>query len=342
MQIDELKLILSRAFHVARLEREFRDLQQRTASGSFEGMIGISPQIQEVFNAIRKVATTNAPVLITGENGTGKELAALAIHRSGSRGSGPFVAINCGAIPENLLESELFGHEKGAYTGAHIQRKGRVELARDGTLFLDEIGELSTPLQVKLLRFLQEHQIERIGGREQIEVDVRVIAATNRDLKAAMREGRFREDLYYRLGVVAIPLPPLRDREGDIPLLATAMLQHFGAEANKKISAFTPQALRALERYQWPGNVRELENRIKRAVIMAEGTKITPADLDLVSGPAKYEGTTLKDVRDAVEKEFVQRALKRHNGNVTRAAAELDISRPTIYELMEKLGIPRE
>jgi len=342
VQVDELRLILSRAFHIARLEREFRDLQHKVASGSFEGMIGTSPQIQEVFGAIRKVATTDAPVLITGENGTGKELAALAIHRSGSRGGGPFVAINCGAIPESLLESELFGHEKGAFTGAHIQRKGRVELAQGGTLFLDEIGDLSGPLQVKLLRFLQEHRIERIGGREQIDVDVRVIAATNRDLKAAMREGRFREDLYYRLGVVAIPLPPLRERQGDIPLLATTLLQRFGAEAKRKISAFTPQALRAMERYHWPGNVRELENRVKRAVIMAEGTKITPADLDLDSGPVKYEGATLREVRDAVEKELVQMALKRHSGNVTRAATDLDISRPTMYELMEKLGIPRE
>jgi two-component system NtrC family response regulator len=342
VQVDELKLILARAFHIARLEREYRELQSLVSAGSFEGMLGASPQIQDVFTAIRKVATTDAPVLITGENGTGKELAALAIHRIGGRRDGPFIAINCGAIPESLLESELFGHEKGAFTGAHIQRKGRVELARGGTLFLDEIGDLSAPLQVKLLRFLQEHRIERIGGREQIEVDVRVIAATNRDLKAAMREGRFREDLYYRLGVVVIPLPPLRERAGDIPLLATALLQRFGAEAGRKVSAFTPQALRAMERYPWPGNVRELENRVKRAVIMAEGTKITPADLDLDSGPVKYEGTTLKEVREAVEKDFVQRALKRHNGNVTRAAAELDISRPTMYELMEKLGIPRE
>jgi two-component system, NtrC family, response regulator len=342
VQVDELKLILARAFHVARLEREYRELQRRVASGSFEGMVGTSPQIQEVFTAIRKVATTDAPVLITGENGTGKELAALAIHRTGPRSEGPFVAINCGAIPESLLESELFGHEKGAFTGAHIQRKGRVELAQGGTLFLDEIGDLSAPLQVKLLRFLQEHRIERVGGREQIEVDVRVIAATNRDLKSAMKEGRFREDLYYRLGVVAIPLPPLRNRQGDIPMLATNLLQKFSAEAKKKISAFTPQALRALEHYHWPGNVRELENRIKRAVIMAEGTKVTPADLDLDSRPMKQEGTTLKEVRDAVEKEMIQRALKRHNGNVTRAAAELDVSRPTMYELMEKFAIPRE
>ncbi|HWR96921.1 MAG TPA: PEP-CTERM-box response regulator transcription factor [Candidatus Methanoperedens sp.] len=342
VQVDELRLILARAFHVARLEREYRELQQQVAARSYEGMLGASPRMSEVFTAIRKVATTDAPVLITGENGTGKELAALAIHRAGERRDGPFVAINCGAIPETLLESELFGHEKGAFTGAHIQRKGRVELAQGGTLFLDEIGDLSAPLQVKLLRFLQEHRIERVGGREQIEVDVRVIAATNRDLKTAMREGRFREDLYYRLGVVVIALPPLRDREGDIPLLATTMLQRYCAEAKKKVSAFTPQALRAMERHPWPGNVRELENRVKRAVIMAEGTKITPADLDLDSAAARYEGTTLKEVRDAVEKEFVQRALKRHGGNVTRAAAELDISRPTMYELMEKLGIPRD
>jgi two-component system NtrC family response regulator len=342
VQVEELKLILSRAFHVARLEREYRDLQHRTASGSFEGMLGASAQIQEVFTAIRKVATTDAPVLITGENGTGKELAALAIHHGGSRRGGPFVAINCGAIPESLLESELFGHERGAFTGAHAQRKGRVELARGGTLFLDEIGDLSTPLQVKLLRFLQEHRIERVGGREQIEVDVRVIAATNRDLNQAMKEGRFREDLYYRLGVVVIPLPPLREREGDILLLATTMLQRFGAEAGKKPPVFSPQALRAMERHQWPGNVRELENRVKRAVIMAEGTKITPADLDLESGAGKYEGTTLKEVREAVERDLVQRSLKRHGGNVSRAAAELDVSRPTMYELMEKLGIPRE
>lgn len=342
VQTDELKLILARTFRVSRLEREYRDLQRHVGARVFEGMLGASPKMRDVFTAIRKVATTDAPVLITGENGTGKELAALAIHRLGSRGEGPFIAINCGAIPENLLESELFGHEKGAFTGAHLQRKGRVELARGGTLLLDEIGDLTGPLQVKLLRFLQEHRIERIGGREQIEVDVRVIAATNRDLKLAMKEGRFREDLYYRLGVVVIPLPPLREREGDILLLATIFLQRYSAEAKRKALAFTPQALRALERYEWPGNVRELENRVKRAVIMAEGTKVTPADLDLETGSMRYERTTLKEARESAEKEYVQRALKRHNGNVTRAAAELDVSRPTMYELMEKLGIPRE
>jgi len=341
VRAEELRHLLARAYHVSRLEREYAELQRRVGARAYEGMLGTSPRMQEVFTAIRKVATTDAPVLVTGENGTGKELAARAIHRLGSRGEGPFVAINCGAIPETLLESELFGHEKGAFTGAHIRRRGRVELAAGGTLFLDEIGELSAPLQVKLLRFLQEHSLERIGGREQIEVDVRVIAATNLDLRQAMQEGRFREDLFYRLGVVVIDMPPLRDRAGDIPLLATTLLERYAGEAKRRIAGFTPQALRALERYSWPGNVRELENRVKRAVIMAEGVKITPADLDLDSGPAKYECLTLREARESVERELVQRALQRHQGNVSKAAADLGISRPTLYELLEKLGIER-
>ena len=221
IQIDELKVVLSRAFYVSQLEREYRELQQQLSEESFEGMLGTSPQMQEVFSSIRKVATTEVPVLIVGESGTGKELVAKAIHRNSSRRKCPFVVINCSAIPETLLESELFGHEKGAFTGAHIQRKGRFEMAQGGTLFLDEIGELSLPLQVKLLRFLQEQKIERVGGREAIVVDARVLAATNKDLNQAIKEGKFREDLYYRLGVVTISLPPLREREGDILLLAT-------------------------------------------------------------------------------------------------------------------------
>jgi two-component system NtrC family response regulator len=253
------------------------------------------------------------------------------------------VVINCGAIPENLLESELFGHEKGAYTGAHVQRRGRVEAAHSGTLFLDEIGELSLALQVKLLRFLQEQVIERIGGREQIKVDARVIAATNRDLKQAMKEGTFREDLYFRLGVITIPLPPLREREGDTVLLANAFLRRYAAENKKKLTGFTSQAVSALQEYPWPGNVRELENRLKRAVIMAEGTKITPVDLELEAPPEdKREGVSLKEAREALEKEIVTRALTRNSDNVTRAAGELGVSRPTLYELMEKLGIGRK
>lgn len=341
IQIEELKVVLHRAFYVSQLERENRELQQRLSGESFKGMLGSSPQIQEVFASIRKVATTEVPVLITGESGTGKELVAKAIHQMSAREKGPFVVINCSAIPETLLESELFGHEKGAFTGAHIQRKGRFETAQGGTLFLDEIGELSLSLQVKLLRFLQEQRIERVGGREEIFVDVRVMAATNRDLKERMEEGRFREDLYYRLGVVTIALPPLREREGDILLLATSLLRQYSLENKKKISGFTPQAIRALETYHWPGNVRELENRIKRAVIMAEGSKITPENLELVAHYAKSGGKGLKEAREGLEKDFILRALTKNKWNVTKTAEELNVSRPTLYEMMEKLGIKR-
>jgi two-component system NtrC family response regulator len=339
IQIEELKVVLNRAFYVVQLEREHRELQQRLSGESFEGMIGTSPQIQEVFSSIRKVATTEVPVLIVGESGTGKELVARAIHRNSSRRECPFVVINCSAIPETLLESELFGHEKGAFTGAHIQRKGRFEMAQGGTLFLDEIGELSLALQVKLLRFLQEQKIERVGGREEIVVDARVLAASNKDLKQALKEGKFREDLYYRLSVVTVSLPPLREREGDILLLATALLQRYVHENRKKITGFTPQAIHAIETYPWPGNVRELENRIKRAVIMAEGKKVTPIDLELTSPYMKYEGRGLKEAREALEKDLIQKALAKNKGNVTKVAEELGVSRPTLYELMEKLGI---
>jgi two-component system NtrC family response regulator len=287
------------------------------------------------------VATTDAPVLIVGESGTGKELAAQAIHRRSARKDKPFVAINCGAIPENLLESELFGHEKGAFTGAHVQRVGRIELAKNGTLFLDEIGELPGHLQVKLLRYLQEQRIERVGGRAEITVDARVIAASNTDLMQATKEGHFREDLYYRLGVVGISLPPLHEREADVPLLATSLLRKYATEHKTKISGFTPQALRIIERHRWPGNVRELENRIKRAVIMTEGPKVTPADLELSSPDTRYNGLGLKEAREALEKDLIKRALDKNNGNITRAAEDLGVSRPTLYELMDKLAIER-
>ncbi|MBW2059002.1 MAG: PEP-CTERM-box response regulator transcription factor [Deltaproteobacteria bacterium] len=341
IQVDELRTILSRAIHVYRLEREHRELQYRFDQESFEGMLGTSPQMQRVYTSVRKVATTDVPVLLMGENGTGKELVARAIHRQSSRRHHAFVAINCGAIPETLLESELFGHEKGAFTGAHIQRRGRIEKAHGGTLFLDEIGELSTALQVKLLRFLQEHTIERVGGRGEIVVDSRVIAATNADLKQAMKDGRFREDLYYRIGVVVISLPPLCDREGDILLLANHLLRRYAAESNRKITGFTTGAIRSLEAHRWPGNVRELENRIKRAVIMADGHKVTPEDLELTSPHAKYEGRGLREAREALERDLIRQALARNRGNMTKAAAQLRISRPTLYELMEKLGIQR-
>jgi two-component system NtrC family response regulator len=340
VNIDELKIVLERAIHVHSLERERMQAIGSDHFDSFEGMIGASPQMQSVFATIGKVSASDAPVLIVGESGTGKELVARAIHCRSSRKTGPFVAINCGAIPENLLESELFGHEKGAFTGAHMQRQGRIETANGGTLFLDEIGELSPTLQVKLLRFLQERQIERVGGRSLIPIDTRVIAATNTDLAKAMSEGRFREDLYYRLAVVVTPMPPLREREGDIELLATAFLRRQAAAQERNL-IFTPRAVRSMETYPWPGNVRELENRIQRAAIMAENGRITPKDLNFVSGQNEMAGQSLGKAREVVERQMVESALTRNKGNLTRAAAELEISRPSLYELIEKLGIRR-
>jgi two-component system NtrC family response regulator len=342
VQLDELGTILRRAYHVSGLEREHAELQQRLGEGAFEGMLGSSLRMQDVFATVRKVATTEVPVLITGESGTGKELIAHAIHRLSSRKNGPFVVINCGAIPENLLESELFGHEKGSFTGAHIQRKGRIEMADKGTLFLDEIGELPLTLQVKILRFLQEQVIERVGGRERIRVDARVIAATNRDLKQGMADGKFREDLFFRIGVVSVALPSLKERNGDALLMANAFLQRYAKENKKKITGFSSHAASAIESYNWPGNVRELENRVKRAVIMAEGRKVSPADLELETPKGRFEGLSLREAREALEREIILRVLGKHNDNITRASEELGISRPTLYELMEKLGIPRK
>ena len=341
IQLDELRVIIRRALHVSQLEREHRELesQKHLNAKSFEGMLGSSTKMQEVFEMIRKVASSDTPVLILGESGTGKELAARAIHLRSARKRGPFIVINCAAIPETLLESELFGHEKGAFTGAHIQRKGRIESAQEGTLFLDEIGALSLQLQAKLLRFLQEQRIERVGGREEIVVDARVVAATNTDLEQALVKGHFREDLYYRLRVVVIRMPLLRERDGDIPLLAKAFLHRHASEAKKRVAGFTPQAIRALETHSWPGNVRELENRVKRGVIIAEGTNVTQADLELTSRHAKYEGETLKKAREALETELIHQAVRRNNGNLTRAASDLGLSRPTLYDLMDKLGI---
>jgi two-component system NtrC family response regulator len=341
IQLDELKVVLRRAFHVSQLEQEQREMQHRLSGDTFEGMIGTSPQMQDVFSAIRKVATTDAPVLIRGESGTGKELVARAIHRLSIRESKPFIPINCSAIPENLIESELFGHEKGTFTGAHVQRKGRFEMAEGGTLFLDEIGDLPLTLQVKLLRFLQEKTIERIGGREEIDVDTRVLAATNRDLEEAMKNGKFREDLYYRLSVVNISLPALRERNTDIILLAKNFLNRYISENRKKIKGFSSQAIESIELYSWPGNIRELENRIKRAVIMSEGKKITLEDLEMESVAVKKERIVLKDAREKLEKELILKAIARNENNLTKAALDLRISRPTLYDLMEKLDIPK-
>ena len=338
IQMDELRVILKRAFYVKHLEQEHRLHEQSVGGESFEGMVGKSPEMQKIYEAIRKVATTDVSVLIVGESGAGKELVARAIHQQSARKDNPFVAINCGAIPENLLETELFGHEKGAFTGAHIQRKGRIESAQGGTLFLDEIGELSPPLQVKLLRFLQEHRIERVGGRQEIAVDTRTIAAMNSDPRQAIKQGRFREDLYYRLGVVTIPLPPLRERGEDIQLMAKVLVHRYSGESGKRLTGFTRQAINALRTYSWPGNVRELENRIRRAVIMAGGPRLTSADLELASSDATYESGQLKQVLEDMKKDLVRGALSRNEGNITRSAKELGVSRPTLYELMKRLN----
>jgi len=343
VELEELRVILRRAFYLAQLEREVRQLQSLYGGEGFEGLLGSCSSMQAVFHTIRRVAPSDVPVLILGESGTGKEVVARAIHRRSPRREGPFIPINCGAIPENLLESELFGHERGAFTGAHIQRKGRIEMAEGGTLFLDELGELPLPLQVKLLRYLQEQTIERIGGREVIPVNARVIAATNVDLRKAMEEGKFREDLYYRVAVVVIQLPPLRDRGDDIVLLARTFLRRFAAEVKRTPAPqFTSAALRALQRHDWPGNVRELENRIRRAVIMAEGRAITPEDLELADpGEAPPPLRTLREIRDAAERTAILNALQRNQWRIAPTAQELDISRPTLYELMERLGIQK-
>src|SRR5262249_27494242 len=342
--MDELKLVLRRCINVLDLERGYRELEQSRRSETFEDMLGISPQMQSVFAFIRKVAGTNVPVLLLGESGTGKEMAAAAIHRRSVRKDGPFVAINCNAIPENLLESELFGHEKGAFTGAHVQRKGLLETASGGTLFLDEIGELPPAIQVKLLRFLQEQRLQRVGGRQEIQVDTRLVAATNADLKQVIDSGKFREDLYFRLAVITIRLLPLRERGEDIVFLAREFLQRYGRQNGQSKMVFAPDALRAITHYSWPGNVRELQNRVKRGFIMASGTRVSAKDLELdqEENLEKSSATTLKQAREHVERELVKQALMRNSGKITSAAADLGVSRPTFYELMEKLGISND
>jgi len=344
VEMEELRLLIRRCIHVMELEKEYHKLQQSQRSDVFENMLGTSPQMQAVFAFIRKVAGTNAPVLLLGESGTGKEMAAAAIHHRSARKDGPFVAINCNAIPENLLESELFGHEKGSFTGAHIQRKGLLETASGGTLFLDEIGELPPAIQVKLLRFLQEQRLQRVGGRQELQVDTRLVAATNADLKGLINNGKFREDLYFRLAVVTIRLLPLRERGEDIVFLAREFLQRYGSQNGRTKMVFAPDALRAMSCYSWPGNVRELQNRVKRGVIMTSGSRVTAKDLELERdrGVASSTATTLRQAREHVEREMVEQALKKNSGKITSAAAELGISRPTLYELMEKLGISKE
>ena len=338
--MDEVRIVVKRALKMLELEQENRALKKEVEAEGMSGLLGSSLPMQEVFETIRKVAVIDVPILILGESGTGKELVAKALHRLSNRRGGPFVVINCGAIPENLLESELFGHEKGAFTGADTRRQGRIEYAEGGTLFLDEIGELSLSLQVKLLRFLQEYIIERVGGREPIPLDVRVVAATNKDLEQAVDAGQFREDLYFRLGVVTIPMPPLRERGDDVYLLSRAFLHHYKRDFKKEIKGFSEDAINALAEHRWPGNVRELENKIKRAVVMTEGEMITSKDLDLQGAVGLGSPPlSLKEARDKLEKEFIQKALLRHGGIVVRAAEELGITRQTLADLIKKYGI---
>jgi two-component system, NtrC family, response regulator len=337
VQLDLLKTVLQRAWHVASLEQENRALRE-DISGGFEELLGVSPVMQVVYDKIRRVAGSSVPVLIQGETGTGKELVARAIHRQSPRQTGPFVAINCGAIPETLIESELFGHEKGSFTGAHKLQKGKVEFAHQGTLFLDEIGDLAMPMQVKLLRFLQEGKIERIGGREWVGVDVRIVAATNVSLQEAMEKGRFREDLFYRLGVVELVVPPLRERGEDALVLAHAFLSRYKS-LNVKVNGLSQAACDAIRAYGWPGNVRQLENRLKRAVLMAKGGQLTPEDLELQPAEQIASPRTLREARAQLEKDMIQQALAVHNGNISRAAEGLGLSRQTFYDLLNKYGL---
>jgi two-component system NtrC family response regulator len=346
IDIGELKVALGRAFHIRALEEENRRLQVAVEENTtqFGNILGQCPLMEQVFATIRKVASSDVPVFVTGESGTGKELVAKAIHSMSMRKNRPFIPINCGAIPENLLESELFGHEKGSFTGAHARNQGKFEYAHTGTLFLDEIGELPAGLQVKLLRFLQEKVIQRVGGREDIPVDARVISATNVDIEKAIREGNFREDLYYRIAVINIHLPPLRERGEDILLLANLFLRRFGEGLNRKIKGFSAEALRRLRSYEWPGNVRELENRVQRAVIMADSPLLEPSDLGFERKTGYDAGQpggrlTLKDARDRVEQDLIKSVLREMGGNIAKASESLGVSRPTLYDLMKKHGI---
>jgi two-component system, NtrC family, response regulator len=344
--LAELKVILKRAFHLAAIENENSRLQHNIYHQGINpgGIIGTSPRMLEVFSSIRKVASSGVAVLITGESGTGKELVAKAIHELSPRNPKNFIAINCGAIPENLLESELFGYEKGAYSGANARVQGKVEYANKGTLFLDEVGELPHNLQVKLLRFLQEKSIQRVGGREDIAVDARIIAATNRDIIKETECGAFREDLYYRLSVICIKLPTLRDRGEDILLLANYFLHRYGKEFGKKARHFSAESIKLLESYEWPGNVRELENKVQRAVIMSDSSVIEPDALDFSIRTSKegihsFTNLTLKDAREMVDREMVIAAIENQRNNMAKASEALGISRPTLYDLVKKLNI---
>ena len=336
---DVLRLIVQRAFHIHALEERNRQLQNSQFHAPLEGLIATDEAMLKVCRMIEKVAPADVSVLILGESGTGKELLARAVHSQSGRSGGKFVAINCAAIPEQLLESELFGHEKGAFTGAVKQTLGKIEMADGGTLFLDEIGDMPLALQAKLLRFLQGRVIERVGGRQEIPVNVRVVCATNRDLKQLIDEQRFRQDLYFRISEVSIKVPPLRDRRGGATVLAHAFLRKYSGAQGKPKRGFSDDAAAALEAYSWPGNVRELENKVKSALIMAEGALITAEDLGLKEANANGSFFNLKEVRTRAERQAIHQALSISDGNISRTAELLGVSRPTLYDLMEKFGM---
>jgi len=339
---DTLKLLVDRAFNISELEAENRRLQSQIGASPLDGIVAASEGMLAVCRMIEKVAPTDVTALLLGESGTGKELLARALHRLSPRAEHNFVAINCAAIPENLLESELFGHEKGAFTGAHKQTLGKIEIADGGTLFLDEIGDMPLALQAKMLRFLQERVIERVGGREEISVDVRVVCATNQIPEELIKQGVFREDLYYRVSEITINIPPYRDREEGRILLARTLLQRYNQQQGKALNGFSDDAVRAIESYTWPGNVRELENKIKGAVIMADGRFVTAADLGLTPGDTEEESLNLREVRCNAESKAIRVALTRCFGNISKAAELLGITRPTLYDLMHKYGMSAE
>lgn len=334
---DVLRLIVERAHRLYALEEENRKLSN-VKSEPLKGLIAGSRQMMDVCRHVEKIAPTDTSVLLNGSSGTGKEILARAIHELSERAKNNFVAINCAAIPENLLESELFGYEKGAFTGATKQTKGKFEYADGGTLFLDEMGDLPLSLQAKLLRFLQERSVERVGGREEIDVNTRVICATHKNLAKLIENGEFREDLYYRISEVSITIPGLADRAGDAILIGRWLLKKYGEELNKKPQDFSPAALAAVEQYRWPGNVRELENRVKRAVIMADGKFIEPHDLELDSA-TEGQFSTLKEIRELAEADAIQKALAFNDGQIGKAAEMLGVSRPTVYHLLKKYSI---
>lgn len=336
---EALRLVVDRALQLADLEEENQRLAQRVGEMPLSGLITRDPGMLKVCRQIEKLAPTDATVTLLGESGTGKEVLARGLHQLSNRRGRRFVAINCAAIPEALLESELFGYERGAFTGAVKQTLGKIEMADGGTLFLDEIGDLPSNLQGKLLRFLQERVIERIGGREEIPVDVRIICATHRDLRKLIAAGDFREDLYYRLTEMVVDIPPLRERAGDAALLTHRLIRQLAGQQGKEGLTLGEDALKSIEAHGWPGNIRELENCVKRAVILADGQVIHAEDLGLVSGQGDPHHLNLRQVRQEAEKTAVLRAMAHSNGNIAKAAELLGISRPTLYDLLNRFGL---